>query len=96
MKNTTKKDTEIMHPVREHLGIDHKRWTEINGIVERTTRDSQTWGSVLIALSQNNELAGVEFILAGAIFSERQFRKIRQVLRYQQHLKGIELKSNPS
>ena len=76
---TNDKKSKLKHPIREHLNMTHSCWSAINGIVKRTTEDSQTWGEVLITLSQNNELAGVEYVLAGAIFAERMFRKIRQV-----------------
>lgn len=80
MKNTTKNtEKEVKHPIREYLGIDYKRWTAINGLVQRTISDSGTWGEVLTKLSQINELEGSEYTLAGAIFAERMFQKIRVV-----------------
>lgn len=73
------KDTEIIHPIRQYLGLSYQRWTEINGIVERTIRDSTSWGEVLTKLSEINELTGSEYILAGGMFSEKMFQKIRVV-----------------
>ena len=78
MTNKVSKITEVKHPIRA-LGIDYKRWNEINGIVERTIRDSTSWGETLTKLSQNNELEGSEYTLAGGIFAERMFQKIRIV-----------------
>jgi len=76
---TTEKATgkEQTHPIRENLNIEYDRWLEINKIVTTTTSSSKTWGEVLVSLSENAELAGVEFVLAGGIFAENRFRKLR-------------------
>jgi len=78
MKKNTTKDTET-HPIREFLGLSYQRWNEVNLMVQKTIRDSETWSTVLLKLADNPELTGVELPLAGGIFAELQMRKLRNV-----------------
>lgn len=74
---TEEKGTENRHPIREYLGLSYGRWVTVNEIVSQTAETAKNWSEVLVGLSQHDDLTGAEFVLAGAIFTEKMLNQMR-------------------
>ena len=79
MTKKATKDTEIIHPIRQYLGLSYQRWTELNNIVKTTIKDCTSWSEVLVKLGENTTLSGIEYTISGGIFGELMLRKVRNI-----------------